>query len=240
MVKPAGTPVSRLWGQTLPMRIGLCEDDPAIRRVVTSALRLGGHECEVAHDGREALALFVEEPRPDVVVLDIGLPDADGRDICQALRAAGVHAPVLFLTALGQVHEKIAGFAAGGDDYLPKPFDVKELVVRVEALGRRAARPAAAAPAASGLRLDPARHALVFDGAEVGLTPTEYRMLGAIAARPGEVTRRREVVAAAWPDGAIVAENTVDAFAARIRRKLKKVGAPVQLEAVRGVGFTLR
>lgn len=221
------------------MRIGLCEDDPAIRRVVTSALRLGGHDCEVAHDGREALARFALEPHLDAVILDIGLPDADGRDICQALRAAGVHAPVLFLTALGQVHEKIAGFAAGGDDYLAKPFDVKELVVRVEALGRRAARPAVPV-ASSGLRLDPARHALVFDGAEVGLTPTEYRMLGAIAARPGEVTRRREVVAAAWPDGAIVADNTVDAYAARIRRKLKKVGAPMQLEAIRGVGFTLR
>ncbi|MDO7868786.1 response regulator transcription factor [Nocardioides jiangxiensis] len=221
------------------MRIGLCEDDPAIRRVVSSALRLGGHETTVAHDGREALALFAAHPHPDVVVLDIGLPDADGRDICQALRAAGVHAPVLFLTALGQVHEKIAGFAAGGDDYLPKPFDVKELVVRVEALARRAGR--TTAPAAThGLRLDPARHALVFDGAEVGLTPTEYRMLGAIAARPGEVARRRDVVAAGWPDGAIVADNTVDAYAARIRRKLKKVGAPVQLEAVRGVGFTLR
>lgn len=220
------------------MRIGLCEDDPAIRRVVTSALRLGGHDCDVAHDGGEALRLFAAEPHPDVVVLDIGLPDADGRDICQALRAAGVHAPVLFLTALGQVHEKIAGFAAGGDDYLPKPFDVKELVVRIEALGRRA-RAAAPVPA-YGLRLDPARHALVFEGHEVGLTPTEYRMLGAIAARPGEVARRRDVVAAAWPDGAIVADNTVDAYAARIRRKLKKVGAPLQLEAVRGVGFTLR
>ncbi|WP_188783896.1 response regulator transcription factor [Nocardioides phosphati] len=220
------------------MRIGLCEDDPAIRRVVTSALRLGGHDCEVAHDGGEALRLFAAEPHPDVVVLDIGLPDADGRDICQALRAAGVHAPVLFLTALGQVHEKIAGFAAGGDDYLPKPFDVKELVVRIEALGRRA-RAAAPVPA-YGLRLDPARHALVFEGHEVGLTPTEYRMLGAIAARPGEVARRRDVVAAAWPDGAIVADNTVDAYAARIRRKLRKVGAPLQLEAVRGVGFTLR
>jgi two-component system response regulator MprA len=220
------------------MRIGLCEDDPAIRRVVTSALRLAGHDCDVAHDGGEALRVFVAEPHPDVVVLDIGLPDADGRDICQALRAAGVHAPVLFLTALGQVHEKIAGFAAGGDDYLPKPFDVKELVVRIEALGRRA-RSAAPAPA-YGLQLDPARHALVFEGHEVGLTPTEYRMLGAIAARPGEVARRRDVVAAGWPDGAIVADNTVDAYAARIRRKLRKVGAPVQLEAVRGVGFTLR
>jgi two-component system response regulator MprA len=220
------------------MRIGLCEDDPAIRRVVTSALRLAGHDCEVAHDGGEALRLFAGDMQPDVVVLDIGLPDADGRDICQALRAAGVHAPVLFLTALGQVHEKIAGFAAGGDDYLPKPFDVKELVVRIEALGRRAR--GAAPVAGSGLRLDPARHALVFDGHEVGLTPTEYRMLGAIAARPGEVTRRREVIAAGWPDGAIVADNTVDAYAARIRRKLKKVGAPLQLEAVRGVGFVLR
>jgi DNA-binding response OmpR family regulator len=219
-------------------KIGLCEDDPAIRRVVTGALAHAGHETVVAHDGREALRLFTEDDALDVVVLDIGLPDADGRDVCQALRSAGQPAPVLFLTALGAVHERLAGFSAGADDYLPKPFDVKELIARVEALSRRGRLVTGAAP--TDLLLDPARHALVCQDREVRLTPTEFRMLAAITSRPGEVVRRRAVVAAAWPDGAAVSENTVDSYVRRIRAKLAEVESPLRLETVRGVGFALR
>jgi len=219
-------------------KIGLCEDDPAIRRVVTGALAHAGHETVVAHDGREALRLFTDDDSLDVVVLDIGLPDADGRDVCQALRSAGQPAPVLFLTALGAVHERLAGFSAGADDYLPKPFDVKELIARVEALSRRGRIVTGEAP--TDLLLDPARHALVCDDREVRLTPTEFRMLAAITSRPGEVVRRRAVVAAAWPDGAAVSENTVDSYVRRIRAKLGEVESPLRLETVRGVGFALR
>lgn len=217
--------------------VGLCEDDPAIRRVVTQALGLTGHSVITAHDGGEAVRLFAPETFFDVLILDIGLPDADGRDVCQALRSAGQHAPVLFLTALAGIHDRLAGFGAGGDDYLPKPFDVKELIVRVEALARRG-RPAPAL--AGGVVLDPAAHALRYGDAEVLLTPTEFRMLAAITSRPGEVVRRRAVVAAAWPDGAAVSENTIDSYIRRIRRKLELLDSPVTLQTVRGVGFTLR
>ena len=219
-------------------RIGLCEDDPAIRRVVIAALEHAGHQTVAAHDGREAVRLFAADDTLDVLVLDIGLPDSDGRDVCQALRSAGQPAPVLFLTALGAVHERLAGFSAGADDYVPKPFDVKELIARVEALARRGRIVPAVAP--NDLVLDPARHALVCRDKEVMLTPTEFRMLAAITSRPGEVVRRRTVVAAAWPDGAAVSENTVDSFVRRIRVKLAEVESPLHLQTVRGVGFALR
>jgi DNA-binding response OmpR family regulator len=219
-------------------RIGLCEDDPAIRRIVLAALGHAGHDGVAAHDGREALRLFADDDSLDVIVLDIGLPDADGRDVCQALRSAGQPAPALFLTALGAVHDRLAGFSAGADDYLPKPFDVKELIARVEALARRGRVLVARAP--TDLLLDPARHALVCGDQEVLLTPTEFRMLAAITSRPGEVVRRRAVVAAAWPDGATVSENTVDSYVRRIRVKLDEVGSPLHLQTVRGVGFALR
>src|SRR4051812_38945088 len=94
-------------------RVGLCEDDVAIRRVVTDAMRFAGHTVVTAHTGAEALRQFGEDDQLDVIILDIGLPDADGRDVCQALRSAGQPAPVLFLTALGAVHERLAGFSAG-------------------------------------------------------------------------------------------------------------------------------
>ncbi|GAA1164662.1 response regulator transcription factor [Nocardioides aquiterrae] len=219
-------------------RIGVCEDDPAIRRVVLAALDHAGHVGVAAHDGREALALFAADDSLAAIILDIGLPDADGRDVCMALRSAGQPAPVLFLTALGAVHDRLAGFSAGADDYLPKPFDVKELVARIEALARRGRVVTADSP--GDLVLDPARHALVCGDRQVLLTPTEFRMLAAVTSRPGEVVRRRALVAAAWPDGAAVSENTIDSYVRRLRVKLDEVGSPVRLHTVRGVGLTLR
>lgn len=217
-------------------RVGVCEDDPAIRRVVVEALRLSDHDVVTAHRGDEAIRSFSGDGDVDVLVLDIALPDADGRDVCQALRSVGQRVPVLFLTALGTVHDRLAGFSAGGDDYLPKPFDVRELVARVDALARRS--PSLAGKVAD-LVLDPAGHSLRAGGSEVLLTPTEFRMLGSLTSRPGEVVRRSAVVAAAWPHGAQVSENTVDSYIRRIRTKLEQVGSGVTLQTVRGVGFRL-
>ena len=219
-------------------RVGLCEDDVAIRRVVVDALRLSGHDVVTAHDGGEALRLFATDDSLDVVVLDIGLPDSDGRDVCQALRSAGQVAPVLFLTALGELHHKLSGFRAGADDYLPKPFDVLELIARVEALANRGRAVPAATP--TELVLDPARHSVTCGERESMLTPTEFRMLAAITSRPGEVVRRRSVVAAAWPEGASVSDNTVDSYIRRLRVKLREVESPVRIKTVRGVGYALR
>lgn len=219
------------------MLVGVLEDDPAIRRLLSEALRFSGHESLMAHDGAEALRRFGTDSGVEVLVVDVGLPDSDGRDVCQALRSAGQNAPVLFLTALGATHDRLAGFHAGGDDYVAKPFEISELMARIEALGRRG-RPALTHTA--GLDLDPARHTIRTARGEVLLTPTEFRMLAAITSRPDEVVRRRTVVAAAWPDGAIVSENTVDSFMRRIRTKLESIGSPVGIETVRGVGFRIR
>ena len=219
------------------MLVGVCEDDPSIRRVVEQALKVAGHEVISAHNGGEALRLLGTDSNVDVLIMDIGLPDSDGRDVTQALRSAGQSAPVVFLTALDAIHDRLSGFNAGGDDYLSKPFDIKELIARVEALGRRG-RPAASS--IKGLVLDPARHAARTETGEVLLTPTEFRMLAAITSRPDEVVRRRSVVAAAWPDGASVSENTIDSFIRRVRSKLEAINSPASIETVRGVGFRLR
>ena len=215
----------------------MLEDDASIRRLLGEALRISGHETLMAHTGAEALKLFGADSGLAVMIVDIGLPDSDGRDVCQALRSSGQNAPVLFLTALGGIHDRLSGFGAGGDDYVAKPFEITELVARIEALGRRG-RPELSRSV--GLDLDPARHAVRAAGGEALLTPTEFRMLAAITSRPDEVVRRRSVIAAAWPDGAIVAENTVDSFIRRIRTKLESVGSPVEIETVRGVGFRIR
>jgi DNA-binding response OmpR family regulator len=219
-------------------RVGLCEDDPAIRRVVLKSMQLAGHDVVIAHNGGEAVRLFGADHTIDALVLDIGLPDADGRDVCQALRSNGQLAPVMFLTALGAVHDKLSGFNAGADDYLPKPFDPLELVARVEVLARRG--PGATRVDRTDLALDPARHSLAFNGHEVMLTPTEFRMLAAITSRPGQVVRRRLIAAAAWPSGGYVSDNSIDSYIRRIRKKLRDVDAPHELTTVRGVGYRLR
>jgi two-component system response regulator MprA len=218
---------------------GICEDDDELRSVIRQALEREGFTVTVATTGSDAVTAFSERP-PDVLILDIGLPDADGRDVCQALRARGVLAPVLFLTARDALTDRLSGFHAGGDDYLTKPFALSELLVRVQALVRRA--PAAPPPlgGAGGLTLDPAMHAITNGEARVSLTPTEFRLLAALAAQPGKVVRRAALVAAGWPDGAIVHDNTLDAYLARIRRKLRQAGATEAIRTLRGVGYELR
>jgi two-component system response regulator MprA len=180
---------------------------------------------------------------PSALIIDIGLPDADGRDLCQALRTRGLQAPVLFLTALDAVTDRVLGLEAGGDDYMTKPFAFEELVARVRALLRRAggSRPAGQEPLIVGeLRLDPVNHEAGCDSRAVSLSPTEFRLLAALAASPGDTVRRGELVGVAWPDGAIVHDNTLDVYVARLRRKLRELEASTGIETVIGVGYRLR
>jgi two-component system, OmpR family, response regulator len=213
--------------------VGLCEDEPALRSVLSRSLRRMGHEPIAVATAGEALRAFRATP-PELLVLDVGLPDGDGRDLCVALRAAGVDAPVLFLTARDGVHDKVAGFEAGGDDYLTKPFDLEELRVRLEALHRR--RVASTPRADDRPFLDSSRHSLVLGEQEVGLTPTEFRILGRLMAEPGHVVRRSVLVAAAWPLGGQVSDNTLDSYVRRIRLRLAEVGGG-RITTQRGVGY---
>ena len=223
----------------MTLTIGLCEDDDELRGVVRSAIEREGHQVRATASGADALRMFTKS-QPDVLILDIGLPDADGRDVCMALRANGVACPVLFLTARSTVPDRVSGFHSGGDDYLAKPFALAELLVRVAALAKRAPSQPGDGRNELGVTLDPAAHALRHGERRVALTPTEFRLMAALVARPDEVMRRAALIASAWPSGAIVHDNTLDAYMARIRRKLREVDARVTLETVRGVGYVLR
>jgi DNA-binding response OmpR family regulator len=214
----------------------IVEDDPELRAVLGRGLREEGFEVEAVATGRLALER-VEHVAPDVLVIDVGLPDTDGRDLCQALRARGVQTPVLFLTAHDALVDRVAGFDAGGDDYVAKPFALVELIARLQALVRRAGTEVAVE--AVGLRLDPVTHAVSGGGAEVPLTPTEFRLLARLLARPGEAVRRRELVRAGWPHGAFVRENTLDAYVARLRKKLRELEGAAEIATVHGVGYRL-
>ena len=216
--------------------IVIVEDDDELRTVLARGLREEGFSVEGLATGAQLLDR-IEQATPDAFVIDIGLPDSDGRDLCQALRARGVEAPVLFLTARDALVDRIAGFDAGGDDYLAKPFAFVELAARLQALLRRAGGNGALEVA--GLRLDPVNHAAADASGDVTLTPTEFRLLARLMARPGEAVRRRDLVRAGWPHGAIVRENTLDAYLARLRRKLRTLEHAPEIATVHGVGYKI-
>jgi len=217
-------------------RVLVVEDDSSLRRAVARGLSGHGLSVSTAGDGGSALACVDGTEGPfDVIVLDIGLPDSDGRDVCQALRARGIQTPVLFLTARGQVGDVLSGFAAGGDDYLSKPFHVDELLARVSALARR--KEAAPAARSAQTHLDPLTHSLVSSSGTYSLTPTEYRLLAALMGSPGQILRRRALISAAWPAGAIVSDNTLDQYVARLRRKLGEADNSRSIVTAHGVGY---
>lgn len=221
---------------SLEQTVLVVEDDEELRSLLRRGLREEGFAVEAVATGAAALARVTDDG-PDVLVVDIGLPDADGRDVCQALRARGVQTPILFLTARDALVDRLAGFDAGGDDYLPKPFAVAELVVRLRALLRRAGTNSAIE--AAGLRLDPVNHSVSDARSEIHVTPTEFRLLARLLSTPGEVVRRRELVRAGWPHGSIVRENTLHAYIARLRRKLRPLHPAPAVTTVHGVGYRI-
>jgi two-component system response regulator MprA len=213
------------------------EDDPQLRDVLVRSLRAEGFEARAVPTARELLERVASDV-PDAFVIDIGVPDADGRDVCQALRARGIDSPVLFLTARDALADRLAGFSAGGDDYVTKPFDIEEVVARLQALVRRARGEEPLR--AGGLELDPAERTVGKDGRAVELTPTEFRLLAALAAQSGKALHRGELIRAAWPHGAIVHDNTLDVYIARLRRKLRAVDGAPQIVTVHGTGYRLQ
>jgi two-component system response regulator MprA len=215
----------------------LVEDDQELRAVIRRALEEEGFRVSGAGSGAEAMQRI--SPRaPDALVIDVGLPDADGRDLCQALRARGIQAPVLFLTARDALTDRLAGFAAGGDDYLTKPFALAELTARLRAALNRAGVDRTVK--AAGVSLDPSNLLVSCGEHSVRLTPTEFRLLGALAARAEQTVSRRELVRAAWPEGAVVHDNTIDVYLARLRRKLRTLPGAPAINTVHGVGYRLR
>jgi len=212
------------------------EDDLDLRGVLVRGLHEEGFAAVGVGTGAELLAR-IEPEAPDLLVVDVGLPDTDGRDVVQALRAQGAVLPILFLTARDAVTDRVTGFSAGGDDYLTKPFAFAELVARLQALLRRA--PADTSVAAGSLRLDPLAHVASADGQKVPLTPTEFRLLAKLVANRGATVRRRDLVRTGWPHGARVRDNTLDAYVARLRRKLGELPDTPTITTVHGVGYLL-
>ena len=217
--------------------IVVLEDDRELRSLLVRGLREEGFHVTSAGSAAELLELL-SRTQPDVLVVDVGLARRRRTGCGASDTRRGDMAPVIFLTARDALTDRLAGFAAGGDDYLTKPFAFEELVARLRALVKRAG--ADLSVEVGGLRLDPGTHAATCNGVIADLTPTEFRVLARLAASPGEAVRRRQLVETAWPHGAIVHDNTLDVYIARLRRKLATLPDAPTIATVHGVGYSLR
>jgi DNA-binding response OmpR family regulator len=215
-------------------RVLLVESDADLRTRLRLALAEAGFDVTPVRNGATALQ-YGDEPL-DALVIDVSLPDTDGRDLCRALRVVGCTAPALFLTTPESVADRMVGFGSGGHDYATKPLRIDEVVARLRDLVRHNGSADARSQVGS-LRMDPVASSIGVGAREVSLTPTEFRVLAALAAHPGTVVRRADLVRAAWPAGAIVHDNTLDQYIARLRRKLRQVTADAEITTARGVGY---
>ena len=228
------------------------EDDRHIRDLIALHLGLEGLEHTLIGDGREALDRLAHTPF-DLVVLDLMLPGVDGLTLCTALRRAGANTgtPVLMLTARGEESDKVLGLESGADDYLAKPFGIREFVARVRALLRRARGPAPVEAAADlagvaagkaltvhGVAIDPARRRVRVRGQEVELTTQEFKLLHLLASHPGIVFSREALIARVWPGQTFVTERSVDTLVKRLRKRVEAdTDAPALVLTVWGAGY---
>ncbi len=212
------------------------DDEASIRTALERALRLEGFAVRLAADGAQALEAAASEA-PAAIVLDVVLPDLDGREVTRRLRAGGVETPICILSARDEVADRVAGLQAGADDYLVKPFAVEELVARLHALLRRRAPGPTAELAYAGVRLDPAGRSVTRDGAAIELTRREFDLLEAFLRHPAIVLTRGQLLELVWGYDWEADGNVVDVFVGYLRRKL---GEPRLIQTVRGVGFVLR
>ena len=227
-------------GRVTQQTVLVVDDEAAIAEAVRARLSSEGFRVLVAADGPQALDLAVSE-RPDLVVLDLMLPGMDGLEVCKRLQRDR-WVPVLMLTAKTEEADKVAGFAVGADDYLTKPFSLRELAIRVKAILRRVERiestPSSDPIEKDGLSVDPARRKVTVDGADVHLTPLEFEILHALVREPGVVFTREQLMDTVWGYRDYAGGRVVDSHVARIRRKLGEDGAePRFVRTVHGVGY---
>ncbi|MDX2379346.1 MAG: response regulator transcription factor [Acidimicrobiia bacterium] len=217
----------------------IAEDDAEIRHALERILRFEGYRTVSAADGAAALSSVVEHD-PDLVVLDVMMPYVDGLAVCRRVRERGNRVPILMLTARHEVSDRVAGLDAGADDYMPKPFDLEELLARLRALLRRVADPEEDVLAAGPLRLDIRRRALTSNGSSVDLTRTEFSILELLMRNDGIVLERSTIYDRVWGYDFGTSSRSLDVHVGYLRRKLEADGSPRLIDTVRGVGFVLR
>src|SRR4051812_12801832 len=221
-------------------RVLVVDDEPAVRSALERALRLEAYDVELAADGREALDRLADGASPDAVVLDVGMPNVDGLEVCRRLRDAGDRTPVLMLTARDAVDDRVAGLDAGADDYLVKPFALKELKARLRALLRRAGPGGDRTLRFDDLVLDPVGYEVWRGERQLDLSRTEFNLLALFLEHPRQILTRSQIFERVWGYDFGAGSNSLGVYVGYLRRKTEAGGEPRLLHTVRGVGYVLR
>ena len=216
----------------------MVDDEPAVRIALERALGLERYDVRTAADGRAALDHLVDH-RVDAIVLDVAMPGVYGLEVCRRLRAAGYRTPVLMLTARDAIDDRVAGLDAGADDYLVKPFALKELKARLRALLRRVDAPGATLRLAD-LELDPGTREVLRGGRRIELSRTEFALLELFLEHPRQVLTRSAIFERVWGYDFGATSNALGVYVGYLRRKTEAGGEPRLLHTVRGVGYVLR
>lgn len=217
------------------MRVLLVEDEERLADTIARGLRHEGMAVDVVHDGKSALTKAAVN-NYDVVILDRNLPEVHGDDVCRELVQRKSPARILMLTAAGSIQDRVTGLDLGADDYLPKPFALKELVARIRALSRRTASPSSPVLAAGDLMLDPARHVAERAGRDLGLTKKEFGVLEVLLSAEGRVISAEELLERVWDENADPFTNAVRITVSALRKRL---GEPWLIATVPGVGYRI-
>jgi two-component system OmpR family response regulator len=220
------------------VRILVAEDDRRLADVLRQSLAEAGWDVELVHDGRSAYGRALPDGIPyDVLLLDWMLPELDGLTVCRRLRDLGVTTPVLMLTARGDVRDRIDGLDAGADDYLPKPFDLDELLARLRALRRRTSYADQSVVEVGDLTVDPAARRVRRAGAEIELSAREFDILHLLVARAGKVVSRYTILDEVWDGETDLRSNAIDVHLASIRAKIDKPFGRHTITTLRGAGY---
>jgi two-component system response regulator MprA len=221
------------------MRVLVVDDEPAVRSALQRALRLEGYDVELAANGSEAL-LRAGSAAPDVVVLDVLMPELDGLEVARRLRATGSRTPILMLTARDGVADRVDGLDSGADDYLVKPFALEELLARLRALLRRAGAEANGVLRYAGVELDTGTREVRRGERQIELTRTEFLLLELFLRNPRQVLTRSVIFERVWGYDFGPSSNSLEVYVGYLRRKLEADGEPRLIQTVRGVGYALR
>lgn len=221
------------------MNVLLVEDDPTLGKAIQKGLDENGFACEWKRDGATGLAAVLGQTA-DVIVLDLLLPDTPGLEVLSKLRRAGVRTPVLILSALGSVEERVTGLQRGADDYLVKPFAFPELTARIDALTRRTIETPTETRQVGPLKLDLTVRKVTRESREIDLTPTEFSLLEYLMRHAGQVVSRRMLCEHLWDASWDGVTNVVDVHISRLRGKIDRGYTPELLHTVRGRGYLLK
>jgi two-component system OmpR family response regulator len=219
-------------------RVLIVDDEPNIRDLLATSLRFAGYEIQTAANGAQAVAA-VTESEPDIILLDVMLPDMNGFSVTKKLRASGIQSPILFLTARDDVEDKITGLTVGGDDYLTKPFSLDEVVARIQAILRRTktVETESAVIDAGAVVINQDAHEVTIEGKLVDLSPTEYKLLRFLVMNPDRVLTKAQILDHVWEYDFNGDMGIVESYVSYLRKKLDPISSRPLIQTKRGVGY---